>query len=181
MIVGPTKNKGFSLIEMIIAIAIMAIVIGIAAPTFMTWRDNMQFRQAGKELASFIRTARSRAISTNRQQRVELDVANSVYRLRPGDRATLSNWPPSASALPAGTDVSMPSDRIGLAGTNTEIVCNPNGTIDFTPVGGVSARITIFDKQIDAVADLNSQKYRIDLANTGRVSGNRVSSADGVP
>jgi prepilin-type N-terminal cleavage/methylation domain-containing protein len=169
-------RNGFSLIELVVVIAIMAIIMAIAIPSFVTWRENMQYRQAGRELTTFIRTARSRAISTNRQQRVELIIANRSYHIRPGDRAVNSAW----GALP-DPDVLMPSTRISLAGNNVNITCNPNGTMEFAPLGGVTARITIFDNQTNAVADVNSQRYRIDLTQTGRIAGNPVGTTDGAP
>lgn len=181
-------TKGFTLMELIVAIAIMAIVMAIAIPSFVSWRENMQYRQAGRELVTFIRTARSSAISTNRQQRIEINIANRSYHLRPGERAANSGW-----ALAAGADVLMPSSRTGIASigiiNNTRvydlIVCNPNGTMQFTgntaPPAETAVVITIFDNQTALIASQNSQRYRIDLTQTGRIAGKPVSPSDAYP
>ena len=173
-------KSGFSLVELVVVIAIIAIAAAMALPSFVQWREGLQYRQAGRDMTAFIRNARSRAISTNRQQRIELNIANRSYHLRQGDRAIFSNWPVVA-APGAGADVVITTPRTSIASVNTEIICNPNGTLEFPTVGGISNRITFFDNQTSAVADLNSQRYRIDISITGRIRFNKVGIGDGAP
>ena len=33
-----TNNKGFSLVELIVVIAIMAVLVGVMAPQFLNWQ-----------------------------------------------------------------------------------------------------------------------------------------------
>lgn len=167
------KPNGFSLIELLVVIALIAIIAGIAAPSFVEWRDNLQFRDSGKSLTAFIRSARSEAVARNRQYRVQINLAARTFQLQRGDSAMGSTiWD---APIQQGTIIAA---RTGLAGTNTTIICNPNGTMEFTPLGGATARITIFDNQNNAVAGPNSQRYRIELFNTGRIRVTKVGITD---
>lgn len=186
------SNKGFSLLELLVVVAITGAVLAIAAPTFIAWREGLQFRQAGKEVSSLIRTVRSRAISTNRQQRVELDLANRTYTVRPGERAVSSPW-----GLGVGPVQQLQPARVGIASIGRTpanngiaynfIVCNPNGTFQFdgNPLpASVETRgviITLFDLQVNGNAAQDSQRYRIELTQTGRIAGNIVSLGDVYP
>ena len=64
------KNKGFSLIELIIVIALIGIIAAIAAPNFTRYRDNTNLREAARDLASDIQLYKQRAMAENVNYRV---------------------------------------------------------------------------------------------------------------
>ena len=169
------RPAGFTLVELLVVIALIAILAGIAVPSFVQWNDNLKYREAGRNLAAFIRSARSEAIAKNRQYRVNIALAAKTYQLQRGDSALGSTIWTNA------TQGAVTATRVSLWGNNTILVCNPNGTMEFNPLGGATTRITIFDNQANAVADVNSQRYRIDLRNTGRITVNKVGTTDGAP
>lgn len=53
------KNKGFTLIELIIVLVIMSIIASIAAPKFSTMQENRQVQKTVRDLASVLTIARS--------------------------------------------------------------------------------------------------------------------------
>ncbi|MCL1861305.1 MAG: GspH/FimT family pseudopilin [Proteobacteria bacterium] len=59
------RAGGFTLIEMLIVIAIAAILAAVAVPSFRTMNRNMAVRGAADELVAGIQFARSEAIRTN--------------------------------------------------------------------------------------------------------------------
>lgn len=174
------NHHGFTLVELMVAITLMAIMLTIAAPSFLQWRESLQYREAGRGLTTFIRTARSEAIQNNRQYRVQINIAAKTYQLQRGESALASSW----TVLDIRNRGSITSPSISLAAPNTDIVCNPNGTMEFSSgaiTGNSPTQITIFDNRINGAADAASQRYRIDLFNTGRIRGNIVGTADGAP
>ena len=165
------QDQGFSLIELLIAITISAILIAFAAPPFMQWREGLQYREASNGFVAALRTARSKAIKTNRQVELELLTANT-YRTKDGNRAIASTgWvETSLVTLPIG---------IGLGSTNSRIIANPNGTLFFTSVSddiavfsSVSTTMSVSVQNASVSPAVN--RYSIGLSQSGRISASRI-------
>jgi type IV fimbrial biogenesis protein FimT len=58
-------KRGHTLIEMLIAIAILGILLGFAAPNYRVWIANSQIRTAAETLAQGLSVARNEAIRRN--------------------------------------------------------------------------------------------------------------------
>ncbi len=65
-------SRGYSLLELIIVIALIGIISLIAAPTMSTMLSNYRIRNAANELAATIQLARTTAISRNANCVVEV-------------------------------------------------------------------------------------------------------------
>jgi len=59
-------EKGFSLIELMIVVAIIAIFAAVAIPAFVHWIPNMRLKAAARDLYSNFQQARMEAIKRNR-------------------------------------------------------------------------------------------------------------------
>ncbi|RLB70941.1 MAG: hypothetical protein DRH07_07530 [Deltaproteobacteria bacterium] len=70
------NQHGFTLIETLVIIAIMAILSAIAIPSFSTWKDSSQDKSIAREILYGLRTARSLAINQNRKITVTVDLDN---------------------------------------------------------------------------------------------------------
>lgn len=60
------KNKGFSLVELMIGIAVIAILATIALPEFKSILKDIQVRNAAESVANALQKARAEAVSRNR-------------------------------------------------------------------------------------------------------------------
>lgn len=61
------RRRGFSLIELMVTISLLALLLGLAAPAFGTWTRNAQVRSVSDALQSGLRFAQAEAVRRNRQ------------------------------------------------------------------------------------------------------------------
>ncbi len=59
-------QKGFSLLELLIAIAIISIAASMSIPSFQVWIDNFRLRGTSTEVMDALQRAKSEAVSRNR-------------------------------------------------------------------------------------------------------------------
>lgn len=84
------KSLGFTLIELMIGITIFAIAMAMGVPSYQTWMQNTQIRNAAESIQNGLQRARSEAVKGN---------TNVFFRLD-----TNSGWT-IASGVPAAPNV----------------------------------------------------------------------------
>ena len=85
--------RGFTLVELLISVAIMAILSAVALPNFSAWLANSQIRSVSEALQNDLRLAQSEAVKRNRI--VALVLTNSTpTTASPGSTAATParNW-----------------------------------------------------------------------------------------
>lgn len=68
-----TRQRGVSLLEMLLVVVLIAATGMMAATAFTGGLDGVQLRQAAKEVAAQLRHARIRAIATGQEQAFHID------------------------------------------------------------------------------------------------------------
>ena len=103
------KQKGFTLIELMVTIAVMAIIAVIAVPSFGTLLLRQNLKKSTQELANGLVQARAKAALERREVTVQLNttaIADSISQL---------NWMPEGKAvLKAGSPTSITFLSSGL-------------------------------------------------------------------
>ena len=73
------SRSGFSLVELMVAIAIIGILAGIAIPNFLSFLPNSRLRAATRDVVSCLQEMKIRAIKENANTVIDFDLANDQY------------------------------------------------------------------------------------------------------
>lgn len=76
-----TGHRGFSLIEMLVVIGVLAITAIVTIPNVIAWRSGMQFRAAINELRNDLESAKTRAVKENATVTVAFNPTAGQYRM----------------------------------------------------------------------------------------------------
>ena len=125
-------HKGFTIIELVIAVAILAILVATGAPSFRDWIQNTQIRNAAEAALNGLQVARSEAVRRN---------GFTQFILGPdtGWRVVAVN-PPAGGGDGACVGIETLQARAHAEGSNNATVAvTPDGagSVTFTPLGWV--------------------------------------------
>ncbi len=108
------KARGFTMIELMIGITIMAIIMFVALPAFTQWLQNTQIRNAAESALAGLNLARNEAIRRNSPVRFQyvntLDATCTVSSINLSNSNSL-NWIVSIQD-PTGLCNQAPSDTV---------------------------------------------------------------------
>lgn len=122
-------NNGFSLVELIIALAITAILTVIAVPSLITYVQKSRLTGAGQRLYYAIQTARSEAVKRNTNVYVSIVVGtNWCYGVNTGASCNCS----TANSCNLGT-TSAANTSLSLAITGFS-----SSSVRFEPIHGAA-------------------------------------------
>jgi type IV fimbrial biogenesis protein FimT len=134
------RSEGFTLIELMITIVILAILLYVALPNFAVWMQNTQIRTAGEAVLNGMQLARAEAIRRNVNVELRMDVS--------------SGW----TARLAGTGEVVQSRIAGEGSATALVTITPAGakTITFNSFGSIATNAdgtpTITEIKIDSPA-----------------------------
>jgi len=172
-----TRTRGFTLIELMVTVAVLAILLSIAVPSFSDMIHNNQAAAQTNLLVASLNQARSEA--SKRGMPVTVCAANAALTTCSGDATTWKNgWliftdaPPGAAGVIDGGDLVLEKSMI------------PNSQMSFTSgvdfarfnAGGAKTNAPGVDLTIDVkhVTCTGANKRHVEINNTGRISMRKV-------
>ena len=116
-------SAGFTLLELLIVIAVLGILLGIAVPTFASYRTSSQLKGGAETVAAVLRQARSAALGSGQAQTVRFasDAAGAYLRVLSVDNSSQTRLP-RGIAWGAGTPTSVSMGTDGRASASSYLV-----------------------------------------------------------
>ena len=152
------SNKGVTIIELAVVMAIIAIMALFMSPALGEWLAGFRVRGASKDLTDTLQLARLKSISTGTQYRVQININSGssaeTFVLQEDDPITGWTNEGSIKALPTGVNI----DNIdGIDASTIYRNFNTNGTV--TGLGSTTSTIYVENQRND--------RYRIVISQTG--------------
>lgn len=144
---APARSTGFTMMELLVVVAIMALVAAMAMPVLGSGPSTSALRGGARELAAGLRFARSEAVAKRHETFVAIDLSGRRFKVADD---------PREHQLPREAELK-------LFTAQSDIVNDTTGSIRFFPDGGSNGgRITLA---------YGERKFDIDVDwLTGRVS-----------
>lgn len=141
-------QRGFTLIEVMIAVAIVGILVIVAIPNYMQWNARYQLKQGTTELAGSLNLARMAAMNRNLAVTVTLALVSGKVNVDFGGALAPILLPQSIIAFTGGPTIQFTQQGLsGAAANQTVTLVSQQGTtysVIVTPAGKVNwcAKIT---------------------------------------
>jgi type IV fimbrial biogenesis protein FimT len=135
------RQSGVTVVELMIGVAIVAVLMTVAMPSFSQWMQNMQIRTAADSIQNGLQLARAEAVHTNSP--VAFQLTSATGRVDWTVCNVLTQPCPQANIVQArGSGEGSPNARVGVGTTATPfatpIVGMATNNIVFTGMGRIT-------------------------------------------
>ena len=135
----PYRSRGFTLVEVMIVMVIIALIMGLVATSMSRSVSSAEARAASRNLVASLRYTRARAILDKQEQVFQVNTENRTYKA-PGREQV---------QLPEGVDVTITTAR-------SELTSEAVAGIRFFPDGGSTGG--------HVELTVNEREYRVNVA-----------------
>lgn len=155
---GPDSQLGFTLIELMVGLIVLAILIAFAVPSYQSLIAEQRVRATVSDLHSALALARSEAIKLNRQ-----------ITLVPADEGWSSGW---RIASPVTGQPAL-LEHVQAAGVQVD---GPAAGVEFRASGRVVSAVTF---EVSSMAGETQKTSCLELGLDGRASSSKGECTDG--
>jgi type II secretion system protein H len=156
------QESGFTLIEVMVVVAIIGVMVGIAIPNFTQWQDRNRLHQTTAEVATQLTMARM--VAMNRNRNVDVTIQNNGNSVR-------------VSAVLSSTTATTVLDKT-IEYTGNQVIGSPV-TVSFSSMGqrisGGTAVNTI------GICNVDKLQYSVTIIPVGKVNWSTNASATPCP
>ena len=125
------REAGFTLMEVMIVVAIIGIASALAIPNYLVWHSRSELRQGITEVQNQLLLARMAALSRNAPVTVAISITNGVVLTTTTNAATGAQVMASSSLrLPHIVDL-----RVGPSAAWTSVIAPATATVSFNSMG----------------------------------------------
>ncbi len=125
------SERGFTVMELMVVVGLMAIISAIAMPSFVSWLPSYRLSAGARQVAADLQLARMKAISQNTTYRLNILTGGTQYQLEKDAGFTLESGPftlpPGITASPTGATSEFQS-RGTASATDDITLTNDGGT-----------------------------------------------------
>ncbi|MFL6565641.1 MAG: GspH/FimT family protein, partial [Burkholderiales bacterium] len=82
-------GRGFTLVELVVVLAVLALLLFVAVPSFASFLQNQQIRVAGDAIVNGLQVARAEAIRRNLSVQVAVNVPATGWTVSESDSGAL--------------------------------------------------------------------------------------------
>ncbi len=180
---GISTRYGFTVIELMITIAVVAIITSLALPSYRTIMEKRQVTSGAEQLGAFLSSAQLESVKRNQFVAVNYQAngGNWCFGMRTGDTANVTcdcrvTDPAAGNACVLDTEL-LPANTRTLKLFNSGILNHPdvlktstvgtNGTIVYDPVRGLTQDAKTV--KLEFLSDQSTYALDVDVTVTGRV------------
>jgi prepilin-type N-terminal cleavage/methylation domain-containing protein len=90
---GVHRQSGFTLVELLVAVAVSLVLLAVGAPSFLAWLPTMRLSSAARQVATDLQAARMKAISQNASFTVTFNTGAGTYSYGADSRDIPEQYP----------------------------------------------------------------------------------------
>ena len=85
------KEQGFTLVEILLAVILIGLVVGIILPNFNQLLESVEQKSAQRQVVNLLQKLKSKAITAGQKQRVSIKEQQFIYYTQAGEKMTVEH------------------------------------------------------------------------------------------